>query len=367
MVTVCHLSTVHQRRDVRIVYKECASLAKAGHKVHLVIADGQGDETFQEVRIHGVRKYGRRLPRIILSPWNLLFKALSLKAAVYHFHDMELLPIGVLLRLLGRRVIYDVHDNLPKQIMGKHYLPKSLRPLLAALAGSLEAALSQTLSGIVTADANKEKRFRKYHPLVRTVHNYPLLEELGLVREGTRDPRCVCYVGGITKIRGILQLLDAIRPLDVKLLLAGVFEPPELEAECRLHPSWEKVEYKGYQDRQGVAEILSTASVGMVNLLPNENYLDSLPIKMFEYMSAGVPVIASNFPDWQGIVDKYECGVCIDPLKMEEITAAISALLEDREKAELMGRRGRAAIVKDLNWDSEAEILKRLYEEVLSR
>ncbi len=367
MVKVCHLSTVHQRRDVRIVYKECRSLAQTGYETHLIIADGKPDEVFQDIRIHGCPKYRNRLLRILASPLRILFKALALKAAVYHLHDMELLPVAVILRILGYRAIYDVHDNLPKQIMGKHYIAKPLRRILAALVNCAEAVLSRTMSAIVTADANKERRFRRYHPLVRAVHNYPLLEELSLQNAQKREPGAICYIGGITRIRGIFELLEAIRDLDVRLILAGPFEPPGLEAECRLHPSWAKVEYRGFLDRQGVADVLSLSSVGMVNLLPNENYLDSLPIKMFEYMSAALPVVASNFPDWQAIVDRYRCGLCVDPLQIPHITQAVSTLLNGPEAARDMGLRGREAILHDLNWGPQAVILKRLYEEVLSR
>lgn len=365
MVKVCHLSTVHSRRDVRILYKECFSLSQAGYKVHLLIADGKGDEDFMGIKIHGCPKYCKRIHRMLFSPLQILIKAIQINADLYHFHDMELLPVGLLLRILGHKVIYDVHDNLPKQIMGKHYIAKPLRQILALLITCLEAGLSPLMSAIITADRNKEKRFSRYHSLVRTVHNYPLLEELTLLSADSRKPGVICYIGGITKIRGIIPLLDAIRNIDVKLILAGLFEPPTLEAECRAHPSWEKVDYRGYANRKGVAVILSTSSIGMVNLLPNENYLDSLPIKMFEYMSAGMPVIASNFPDWEAIVSKYNCGLCIDPLKTTEISQAIQYLLDNPVLGAQMGARGHQAIIEELNWSGQAEILSKLYHEVL--
>lgn len=365
MVKICHLSTVHQRRDVRIVYKECASLAQSGYNVHLIIADGLPDEQFLGIKIHGSHKYPNRFLRVLLSPLRVLLKALPLRAEVYHFHDMELLPAGLVLRALGRKVIYDVHDNLPKQIMGKHYVPKPLRHLLASGVNLLESSLSRGMSAIVTADSNKETRFRHYHRLVRTVHNYPLLGELSLLKEGQRDPRGICYIGGITRIRGIFQLLDAMRNLNVKLILAGAFEPPNLDLACSRHPSWAKVIYKSYLDREGVADVLSTASIGMVTLLPNDNYLDSLPIKMFEYMSAALPVVASDFPDWRAIVERYGCGLCVDPTQPDEIARAIETLLADPVRARQMGERGREGILRDLNWESQANLLIGLYKEVL--
>ncbi|GAB1468524.1 glycosyltransferase family 4 protein [Candidatus Cloacimonadota bacterium] len=367
MVSICHLSTVHQRRDVRIVYKECFSLLSAGYKVHLVIADGKPDEIFQGLCIHGSHKYHNRFIRILFSPLSIFFKALSLRAELYHFHDMELLPVAAMLKILGFKVIYDVHDNLPKQILGKHYIAKPLRRMLSGIVALTEASLSPLMSAIITADKNKENRFKSYHTIVRSVHNYPILSELTLIRSDLRSPGYICYIGGITLIRGITQLLDAILPLDVTLILAGLFEPPGLEEICRKHPAWAKVDYRGFLDRKAIAEVLSISSIGMVNLLPNENYLDSLPIKLFEYMSSAMPVIISDFPDWRAIVDRYNCGICINPLEPKEITQAIETMLNNPELCKQMGERGKAAILEHLNWDSQEKVLLQLYKEVLSK
>lgn len=358
---------MHQRRDVRIVYKECSTLAKAGYDTHLIIGDGKGDEVFRGVKIHGCLKHSNRFKRMLLGPLQILLKATELKANVYHFHDVELLPVGVILKALGYSVIYDVHDDVPKQIMGKHYISKPLKWILAPAVRCIEAVLSRRMSAIVAADPAKQKRFARYNPHTWTVHNYPLMEELLMLDTSKRDPKRVCYVGAITRIRGIIPVLDSIQPLNVKLILAGAFDPPSLEDECRRHPSWNKVEYLGFIDRVGVAEVLSRASVGMVIWLPNENYLDSLPIKMFEYMSASMPVVASNFPNLKAIIEHYGCGLCVDPYKTKDIAKAISTILSDRDLAETMGQRGHDAIVSTLNWSSQADILCELYEEVLTR
>ncbi|MGC9362893.1 MAG: glycosyltransferase family 1 protein, partial [Candidatus Syntrophosphaera sp.] len=131
MVKICHLSTVHQRRDVRIVYKECSTLAKAGYDTHLIIGDGKGDEVFRGIKIHGCPRHSNRFKRMLLGPLQILFKAMELKAAVYHFHDVELLPVGYILKVMGYSVIYDVHDDVPKQIMGKHYVARPFKKILA--------------------------------------------------------------------------------------------------------------------------------------------------------------------------------------------------------------------------------------------
>lgn len=367
MVKVCHLSTVHQRRDVRIVYKECLSLIKEGYKVFLVIADGKKDEVFNGLNICGTPKYKHRITRMLFSPLQIIIKAMSIKADVYHFHDMELLPVSLILKAMGHKVIYDVHDNLPKQIMGKHYIAAPLRRLLAGIINQIEAKLSPFMSAIVTADKNKELRFSQYHSTVRCLYNYPLISELQYHNSDVRDSKTICYIGGITKIRGIIQLLDSIMNIDVTLILAGAFEPPELYDECKKHVSWTKVDYRGFLGRKDVADVLSKSCIGMGTLLPNENYLDSLPIKMFEYMSAGIPVIISNFPDWKAIIDHYSCGVCVDPLSVSQITEAITLLLNNNELRNQMGQRGREAVLNELNWGSQEQVLAKLYKEILTK
>jgi glycosyltransferase involved in cell wall biosynthesis len=107
--------------------------------------------------------------------------------------------------------------------------------------------------------------------------------------------------------------------------------------------------------------MLARSSVGLVTLHPRLNYVDSQPIKMFEYMAAGVPVVCSSFPLWRGIVEGHRCGICVDPMNPGEIAAAIDRLASSPGEVEEMGRRGREAVRERFNWAVEEAKLLDLY------
>jgi glycosyltransferase involved in cell wall biosynthesis len=106
--------------------------------------------------------------------------------------------------------------------------------------------------------------------------------------------------------------------------------------------------------------VLRGARVGLLVLHPVEAHLESLPIKLFEYMAAGIPVVASDFPAWRELVG--DAGLLVDPYDVGAIAGAIDTLLDDPQAAEAMGARGRAAVADRYGWEGEAERLLSLYE-----
>ncbi|MNR34850.1 GDP-mannose-dependent alpha-(1-6)-phosphatidylinositol monomannoside mannosyltransferase [compost metagenome] len=127
------------------------------------------------------------------------------------------------------------------------------------------------------------------------------------------------------------------------------------------------VDDHGFVGRGEVREIMSRSVAGVVTFLPAPNHIDAQPNKMFEYMSAGIPVIGSNFPLWKTIIEGNQCGVCVDPADPVEIAAAIDHLFIHQSEAREMGVRGRIAVLEKYNWDSEGAKLIALYQEILSK
>jgi glycosyltransferase involved in cell wall biosynthesis len=359
---VCHLTSVHHRYDTRIFIKECKTLSKVGFDVNLIVADAKGDETVDNIKIYDIGKPKNRIERILKTKKKVFKKALEVNAKIYHFHDPELIPIGIKLKKLGKKVIYDVHEDLPRQLLSKPYLNWFILKILSFFIEIYENYSAKRFDYIITATPYIRDRFNKINKNTIDINNYPLLNEFAIIEHNYKQYNNICYVGGITRVRGIVELIKAIENLDVTLHLAGEFESEELKKEVENLNGWKKVKYYGFVNREKIKEILSICKIGIVTLFPVKNYLVALPVKLFEYMSVSLPVIASNFPLWKEIVEGNNCGVCIDPTKPEEIAKAIEYLITHPAEAKKMGKNGKKAVLEKYNWEKESEKIINIYK-----
>lgn len=362
---IAQMTSVHPVEDVRILHRECASLARAGHDVVLVCAGAEPGDRLG-VRIRPVRKSRGRFGRMTLTAARVLRAAIAERADICHYHDPELLWVALVLRALGRVVVFDVHEDVPKQVLSKWWIPRPLRRPVAAFVRALERPTAWAMSGIVAAVPSVVPAFPAKH--IAVVQNFPTLAEFGEIperpAERTGPPR-VGYFGGISAVRGAAEIVTAIGLVgraDVRLALAGVFSPESLEAEVRTLPGWSRVDWLGWVDRGRLRELLSQVDVGLVTFLPAPNHVQAYPGKLFEYMAAGVPVVASDFPLWREIVTGAGCGLLVDPADPSSIAAAIEELLADPPAAAAMGRRGRQAVLERYNWEAQMPALVALYD-----
>jgi glycosyltransferase involved in cell wall biosynthesis len=367
MTRICHLSSAHRGLDVRIFAKECASLAAAGHDTHLVITATPADvqrAAEKGVHLHPLPAPVGRFARMVKQAWRCYTLGRRLNADVYHFHDSELIPYGVLLALAGKKVIYDVHEDLPQDILTKDWIPAWARRLVSGAASALEWVGARYFFAVVAATPFIARRFKKITPRTVDINNYPLLGELAVGPiDWSLKKREVCYVGGIGRIRGILEVVQAmgLTTSGARLQLGGTFAEPDVEATARAAAGWRQVDALGWIGRTEVSAILQRAVGGLVTFLPVPNHVDAQPNKMFEYMSAGVPVIASHFPLWKEIVEGNDCGICVDPLDPAAIARAIDYLVTHPQEAERMGRNGQRAVETTYNWGIEEAKLLRFY------
>lgn len=365
---VVHLTSVHPRYDTRIFVKECVSLAKHGFEVYLVVADGKGDEEKENVHIYDVGKPNGRLDRMRNAPNRVLKKAIGLDASIYHFHDPELISIGLKLKKMGKKVIFDVHEDTPKQILSKPYLHKALRSLISKVFGAYEQWASKQLDAIVAATPFLRDKFLQFGATAVDVNNYPLLSEFAIGKiDWSQKQNYVCYVGGLSRVRGILEIVEAMQYAqnNTRLKIAGSYSEASLEQEVMQSTGWNNVDALGWQNRAGIQDVLNGSVAGLVTLHPIINYLDALPVKMFEYMAAGIPVIASDIPLWKQIIDENQCGVCVNPFDSKAIAQAINHLVENPENAEKMGYNGQQAVLKKYNWSIEEQKLIMLYRQLI--
>jgi glycosyltransferase involved in cell wall biosynthesis len=366
-VRVLHLSTLHRALDVRIFYKECRTLAARGHQVHYLVPDPPPGP------LDGVRFHRFERPTIAFRPGRIgarlaaVFRqAAALEADVYHFHDPELIPVGLALKRRGAKVIYDVHEDAPVEALSLNKDRPWHGRLKSWAFGLLECAATRTLDAFVCATPAIARKFPGRRTV--TVQNYPVLEEFQAAPPRAyyeRSPHLV-YAGGITAIRGIREMVRALEmvspTLGARLLLAGEFSPPTLRQEVERLAGWQHVAYLGQQPRTAAVDLLGQARAGLVLFHPERDHVEAMPNKLFELMAAGLPVIASDFPLWRAIVTEAGCGLLVDPLDPAAVAAAVRRLLEHPAEAEAMGRRGAVAARTCYHWGSEGRKLLDLYD-----
>ena len=363
MCKIVHLTSAHPRNDTRIFIKQCRTLAAHGYDVTLVVADGLGDEQRDGVSIIDVGCLRGRVKRVLTTTHRVGDKAIALDADVYQLHDPELLLVGLRLKRRGKIVIFDSHEDVARQILGKPYLGPVSRRLLSSAYSAVERHACSRFDGIITATPFIRENFLKIHPLTVDVNNFPMVGELDGGGPWENKQAEVCYVGGIGSIRGIRELVQAGQFLDsaARVNLVGTFSEPSLEAEVKASAGWRRVNAHGFLDRRGVREVMKRSLAGIVTFHPLPNHLDSHPTKMFEYMSSGIPVIASNFPLWRDIIEGNQCGICVDPLDPRAIAAAIDYLATHPQPAKAMGENGRRAVLEKYNWTVQANRLVDFY------
>lgn len=377
MTRVVHLTSVHPWNDVRIFRKMACSLAAAGFDTHLVAIDREAGET-REFVSDGVTVH-LLAGNDIVGRWQRFWVggrrasafAAGLRPDILHFHDPELVPLvsGV---HRSTRIIYDSHESLPDQIHAKNWIPPAFKPPFRTFAQLLEVWATHRFSGIVGATPAIAARFPKGKSLA--IQNYPIAGEFAnwdaagaTGNAWDHRPQSGVYIGAISRARGILPLVEGIgrsKLLD-RFILVGRFEDAALQAEAAALPGWAKVDYRGQLPREQLAQLMGNTRFGAVTFLPYPNHTEAQPNKMFEYLSAGLPVLASDFPLWRQILGG-DLAVYTDPSDANAIGAAIDQLLSlGNTEQGARSKLATNAVERSLNWNSEAAALVRYYESLL--
>ncbi len=251
-------------------------------------------------------------------------------------------------------------------------MPWGVSHAVGTAVGVLEAFAARRLSAIVAATPFIAERFRRINSAVEVVRNYPSLNDFSNPREAPWSARegSVAYAGSIDSSRGPAPLIDALEIVNesmrVKLLLAGRYFPTHFRDALAARPGWRFVEEAGALSRAALRDFLARASAGVVLGEPNPNMYHGISNKLFEYMASGLAVVASDFPEWTAVVNDAQCGVTVSSLEPNDVADAIRRVLANPAETEAMGRRGRAAIERVYNWDTQASALLRLYDRLLA-
>ena len=363
-MVIAHLTSVHPRFDIRIYHMMCKSLRKVGD-VHIICADGLGNQNIDDINIIDVGKFNNRLFRMWFSVNKIYQKADLIDADIYHIHDPELIRIGIKLIKKGKKVIFDSHEDIGASILSKHYLYSILRPLIYIIYIIYEKHMLKKFSALIAPTPFIKKKLNSINFLSTQICNYPIIDKRKTEYQKKNEKFEVCFVGGISHNRGVKELIKALELTKntVYLNLVGNFISEQYEKELRAEIGWRYVNYYGYiNDRLELKEIYKKSIIGIVILIATPNDINSLPIKMFEYMESKLPVIASNFDYFNKIFSEIKCGVNVNPNSPKDVAKAIDDLIDNPIKREEMAMNGYRAVINKYNWSIEEKKLLKLYK-----
>jgi glycosyltransferase involved in cell wall biosynthesis len=366
---VAVVTTVHRAFDTRIFHKQAVSLAAAGYEVVLV-QRGDAPEVVKGVRVVPLPTAPNRYVRVTWNCWLALRAVLNSGATICHLHDPELIPVGLVLKMLGKTVVYDVHEELVL-VNDRAYVPAWAKRPLAWVIGGVESLAERFFDRIVAATSLIAEHFSADR--VTLVRNTPRLEELadcGRSRFAERPRQAFC-AGGMAHYNGVDLMVAAVAALPdrppSRLVLGGEFLNERDRDDMLSRPGADRVGFLGWLDRPALAREMGQSRVGIALYRRTANVLRADPIKLYEMMGAGLPVVVSDVPRWRDLVLQNDCGIMVDPEDAQACAAALSRILDNPEEAEAMGRRARATILAGYEWSVDESRLLDLYQDLSQR
>lgn len=365
-----HLTTVHMPTDTRIFDKEAKSLVEAGFDIGIVAHDAP-EGTQDGVTFLSLGTADNRIDR-----WkniqNVARLAKRAEADIYHIHDPELLPVGVYLsRTIDSSVIYDVHEDFSHQVTDRDWIPWWAGYPLATIVPLIERTAARELDAVVTVSEWWGEPFEGVADTIEIIHNFPRTDTIRSVSGdiNTAADCTLCYVGGLSDVRGIHQMLRLVEYLDnnevdVELFIIGPWrpdsDPKSAKQFVNTHSLDDLVTFTGYLQYEQMFRYLKSADVGLA-LLDTTHYKGGIPTKFFEYLYAGLPIITtpvdavSQFipPEYRYVVPEQDTAGAAEAVRR--------AVAKEYDEAEM-----RQVVEEKYNWKSESEKLVQLYEKLLA-
>ncbi len=357
---VCILTSVHPPFDVRIFHKEAKTLLKAGYDV-TIVAQHDKEEIVDGIKIINLQKPQNRIERMIRTASNTFRKARKVNADIYHFHDPELIPVGLRLRKLGKKVIFDIHEDTRQLIFSKKYIPMPLRYVVSHAYAFFEDYACKRFSALVTPQKTMTKYYSNLNDTV-TIENFV---DLSLYPHRVHDfsRPVLLHAGTIDIDRGIFNMVEAAKKIkgDFLFYLAG-----KIQKNITLD-SLKPLIFLGQLNQKEMIDAYGKSNIGIILYNNVGQYSMAGALKCYEYMANSMPIIMPDFGEWLDFNNKYQCGINVNVLDAENVAASIEYLVKNPEKARQMGENGRQCVEQSCSWQVASEKLLSLYRKVLCR
>lgn len=374
MIKVCHFTSAHKADDVRVFKKECCSLANNGYAVYLVAPNAKS-ELVNNVNIIGVDIVSDNpIYRLLKSSRQIYKQALSINADIYHFHDIELFYYGLRLKKKGKKVIFDSHEDWLGYIKGVKWIPLFIRFLIISFLTFVYKKNLKKFDAVITVSPHIVNKLKVYSNNVHLLTNYPFYSKTDISKftynEYAQRSNVLCYAGTIYSESNQEIIIKACQNIpNLKYEIIGKIGETMKSNLLDIDKN-NKVDFVDFLSKSALNHHYLNSICGMCifDYSPNlGGHEGSLGVnKIFEYMSAGLPIICSDHTIWKTmIIDKYKCGIAVQPGNINQITDAINFIVNNKEKAYLMGQKGREAVINEFNWKSQEENLLNLYKNII--
>ncbi|MBT8068456.1 MAG: glycosyltransferase [Gammaproteobacteria bacterium] len=349
-----------EHEQVRAVHKQAWTLSSAGYDVEIAVKAAPVNE-YLGMKVSAVGSSKGYVLRPLLNSRRWFRICLSKQADVFVLRNPDCIFLALILTMAGQNVVYDSQEDFSRRPLLRDIRPAFLKPIIAQTLTFLERLLARRVAAVLVTQAQQVQQLGGRTFLQP---NAPLID--GPILDATRNmPRVVApdrdtliYVGGITEYRGIWQMLDIVERINMArpctLKIAGRFADADLQRKAKDHPGWRYVDYVGMVSHAESLSLIRDADVGLALLMPVADYPTSSITKLYEYMTFGIPFVASDFPAWRVASARGVPGIYVDPQSPYESLEAITRLLEDPELRRSMGEIGAEYIANEFNWNKYA-------------
>ena len=371
---VCHVISGYFRNDARVFERQCKSLHNSKKEVCILTNDGEKEEILDGIKIFSCQVFfSKRIFVLMFATFQFYSKANKIDADAYQIHSPELILLGLILKLKGKKIIYDAHEDLPRHILEKEWLfwlPMFLRKLIAFFVEKYLIFALKKYDYVITPHHHVRDLFEKQGIKSSLITNFPIIKTYKKIesKEYLNKDNIICYTGTVYSYSNQEEILEAIYELkNVKYKVAGYIEPNHLNSLSNLN-GFDSLEYLGRIPWNSLNDFYEQTSIGLVIYdykLNLGNKLGSFGTnKIFEYMEASLPIICTNYVLWENIIKEYDCGIAVNPGNLSEIKNAIKYLIENKDKAFKLGQNGRRAVEEKYNWHLQEKDYLRVFEDL---
>ena len=360
----CFFIATDRHHDEIVIFRQAKSLIEAGFEVSLIVSDDEPEEYIDGVRVvpNGFKQSGY-LKRILRLPSAMFKKAKEIEADIYPPCSVDVLSVGLRLRTRGRIILFHLREGHPYTFAHSTSYPKWLKKIIIPLMALWMRFCLKRYDYVITVTDTIADYLKKWGvEKVLVQGNFPIINrsyELTLDDYLSRE-NTLFYFGLVYTVSRQQFVLDALQKVDnVKYLLAGKFTGNGwYYEELRKHPKWKDVEFINGFKHEELSSFFKRST--MCNVLRDFSRTESPNgsmgiIKLFESMEAALPIICSDVPVYREMMNKYKCGLLVDPKNSDQIAEAIKYLVEHKEEAWHMGQEGRRAVIEEYSWDAQSK------------